>query len=590
MAEDGRYVRYVPKVDDANEVISAEHINALQDTSERTQQGIFKSQDRDFLDKALFLLEHNRNVNGLWIDLLEDISKINLTRTVNLTFSEVESGIVFPDDSDGVNEGYLYARSYNNPNNSTMNKVMVIVSAYVPEGTSLTVEVSNNEADWVEVSAVNGELTELPTEGSSLYLRARFARAEGVTASPRLDAWAMLYYDVKTDIIDMPDGSQVIIKDPTDNSGDLSGIINIMHNQLMGIGPNDHHPQEHAHDGKDGSGLISHSNLIEVGPDDHHPKAHYHGEDGIPYVRLNSDVVGTLPVENLSYQLWTGKPGVTGLYFDANLDDRLTYVKTPDDETYLFYDIPNDRLDHTITIVQGVASWEQMIYGLNPKGDVILQGTDKKLYDANDPQIRNEIDKMIAPSAPLDLQIADAGTGTELNLSWLANTELDVIGYNVYKSVDGGINWVRLNLTGVIPTNNFVVTGLTVNVPALYAITAVDTTSYESVRSVAVEGTPTLVDTIAPDAPQNLVLTTLGGGALQLQWDENTEPDLDQYNVYRSYSGAAGTFTVVQSVPVGSPIYVNNGLLVGNTYFYYVTALDLTGNESVPSIIVSQNA
>ncbi|WP_421021343.1 hypothetical protein, partial [Klebsiella pneumoniae] len=117
-------------------------------------------------------------------------------------------------------------------------------------------------------------------------------------------------------------------------------------------------PQEHSHDGSDGSGTVSHKHLTEVGPDDHHPKAHYHGEDGVPYVQLESDVVGTLPVENLSYQVWTGKPGKTGLYFDPQLGDRLVYVKSPDDETYLFYDLQNDRLSHTINIVQGIAVWE----------------------------------------------------------------------------------------------------------------------------------------------------------------------------------------------------------------------------------------
>lgn len=592
MAEDGRYVRFEPKIDDANEVISAEHINTLQDTSERTQQGLFKAQDRDFLDKALFVLEHHRGVNGLWLDLFEDISKINLPRSLNLVFSEVEQGIVFPDGSEQT-DGYLYSTTYQNPNFSNMKKVMVIALGYQPPGTSITIEVSNNEADWLAIPLSDSNLFELPSDGTSLTMRAVFNRSDASVASPRLDSWAMLYYDVKSDIIQMPDGSQVIIADPTDPTG-LPDMVQIMHHQLMGIGPNDHHPQSHTHDGTDGSGLVSHNSLTEVGPDDHHPKSHYHGEDGIPYVRLGSDVTGTLPVENLSYQLWTGKPGTTGLYFDPKLNDRLTYVKTPDDETYMFYDLVNDRLDHTIMVVQGVASWEQMIYGeyVNSLGETntILQGTEKHLYDAKDPAIRAEIDKMTAPSAPLGLMVSDAGLGGTLNLLWTPNTELDLVGYNVYRSTDGGIIWVLLNITGIVSANAYVVTGLPNGVPSLFSVTSVDETPYESTRSIAVSGTPTLADTIAPNPPQNIVAIAMGGGVIGVAWNENTESDLDHYKVYRSYSGAAGTFTIVQTAPAGTTSVSNSGLLTGNTYFYYVTAVDLSGNESVPSIIVSTNA
>ena len=588
MPSDGRYVRFDPKMDNANQVISADHVNLLQDTSERTQQGLFKAQDRDFLDKALFVLEHHSSVNGMWLDMFESTNKIDLPRTSNLVFSQVEQGIIFPDNK-GISEGMLYSKPYTNENQTNMKKVMVIANGWVPNLSSITIEVSNNNVDWFEVPLSESELFEIPTDGHKLYLRARFLRASP-DASPRLDAWAIYYYDARNDIIEMPDGSEVIIVDPTDPP-EIPDVINIMHHQLMGIGPDDHHPQEHSHDGSDGSGTVSHKHLTEVGPDDHHPKAHYHGEDGVPYVRLESDVVGTLPVENLSYQVWTGKPGKTGLYFDPQLGDRLVYVKSPDDETYLFYDLQNDRLSHTINIVQGIAVWEQMIYGeynsSTGETNVVLQGTNKKMFDATDAVIQQEIQKITAPEAPKGLTATDTGTGGTIDLSWSPNTELDVVGYNIYRSYDKGVTWVLMNTTGVVASPYFTVTGLTDGRSALYAVTALDELGFQSPRSQAVEGISTVKDTIAPDPVKAVTIAPDSKGNLVIRWAENTDSDLANYYVYRSFSGAVGTFDRIASPVKGMVSHTADGLVPSNTYFFYVTAVDTSGNESAPSIVVS---
>jgi hypothetical protein len=115
----GRYVKFDSKQDNASQVISANDINALQDTTERVEQGIFQAQDRDFLDKALFVLENHRLLNGMWLDLFEDVSKIDLPKSTNLVFSEVERGIIFPNGS-AATQGLLYSKTYVNANASNL--------------------------------------------------------------------------------------------------------------------------------------------------------------------------------------------------------------------------------------------------------------------------------------------------------------------------------------------------------------------------------------------------------------------------------------------------------------------------------------
>lgn len=590
--DEGRYQRFDTKYDNSNEVISADHINALQGASERTQQGIFRAQDRDFLDKALFILEHHRLLNGMWIDLLENTSRTDLPRSTQLVFSEVEQGVVFPDGSTAV-EGYLFSKPYINPHGSNMKKVMVIAAGYTPDNTALTIEISNNNTDWYPVPLQESEPLEIPTDGSRLYLRANFHRTNALV-SPRLDAWAILFYDPKNDVITLPDGTEVAPR-PGDGSGDEpNSLIKLMHSQLMGVTPDDHHPQQHSHDGTDGSGLISHSALIEVGPDDHHPKAHYHGQDGVPYVRLDQDVIGTLPLENLSYQMWTGRPGTTGLYFDPSMGDKLVYVKTPDDETYMFYDLVADRLDHTINIVQGIAVWEQLIFGdyTNGAGEttVVLQGTEKTHYDATDPMIQNEIAKVAAPAKPMGLVAVNTGTGGTVDLSWIANTELDLVGYNLYISTNGGTTWTKSNTTGILTGASHTVTGLVNGTTYSFALTAIDTTGFESHQSEVATAQPTFLDSITPDQVAGVNVNRPLPTELFVDWIDNTESDLDHYAVYMSSTGTAGSFTKIVDVPNGVTGHLQTGLLAGNQYYFYVTAFDASGNESVQSIIVSHVA
>jgi len=71
-----------------------------------------------------------------------------------------------------------------------------------------------------------------------------------------------------------------------------------------------------------------------------------------------------------------------------------------------------------------------------------------------------------------------------------------------------------------------------------------------------------------------------------LTWNANTEPDMDYYNVYRS-TQAAGPFTRVNSSPVATTSFVDSGLSSTLTYYYQVTAVDKSGNESAHSQTVS---
>jgi len=95
-------------------------------------------------------------------------------------------------------------------------------------------------------------------------------------------------------------------------------------------------------------------------------------------------------------------------------------------------------------------------------------------------------------------------------------------------------------------------------------------------------------DTFPPAAPQNVVLAvqpgaTPGSAAVELSWSINVESDLAGYRVYRSQQeGERGV--LLNPDPLPSPAYRDNSVQSGQRYWYSVTALDRSGNESAPSL------
>ena len=98
-------------------------------------------------------------------------------------------------------------------------------------------------------------------------------------------------------------------------------------------------------------------------------------------------------------------------------------------------------------------------------------------------------------------------------------------------------------------------------------------------------------DTFPPAAPQNVVAavqpgTTPGSAAVELSWSINVESDLAGYRVYRSQQdGERGLLLTPELLP--SPAYRDNSAQSGQGYWYTVTAVDRSGNESAPSLAVA---
>ena len=95
-----------------------------------------------------------------------------------------------------------------------------------------------------------------------------------------------------------------------------------------------------------------------------------------------------------------------------------------------------------------------------------------------------------------------------------------------------------------------------------------------------------LFNSTSPLAPQNLTATP-GNQQITLRWDTNNESDLARYRIYRSTTSPANTLIDSISGSLPDTIYTDLGLTNGQTYYYRITAVDSTDNESGYSSEVS---
>lgn len=182
-------------------------------------------------------------------------------------------------------------------------------------------------------------------------------------------------------------------------------------------------------------------------------------------------------------------------------------------------------------------------------------------------------DDITPPAKPTGL--AAAAADAQVDLSWSANVEGDLAGYNIYRSLDN-TTFQKIN-TSLVPTVTYSNTGLANATTYFYKITAVDASNNGSTETTSVSATPQ--DTTAPATPSGLAASA-GNSQVTLSWSPNPEGDLAGYHIYvNGIKNNGGTVT--------GATYSVTGLTNGQTYHFAISAEDVNGNESSASAAVS---
>lgn len=193
----------------------------------------------------------------------------------------------------------------------------------------------------------------------------------------------------------------------------------------------------------------------------------------------------------------------------------------------------------------------------------------------------SEIIDTVPPAPPSGL----TGTPSDLSakLAWTPNSEVDLLGYNVYFRLSTDVPRTKANSSPVTSTS-YTVTGLTNGLSYDFWITALDQDLNESGLSTMVSVIPS--GDGVPPAPPTGLLAVSGPLEIEISWNMNSESDLDGYNLYYK-AAASADWIKFNDALIETTTATAAGLEFFTSYDFKVTAVDEGGLESADSVTIS---
>jgi titin len=188
------------------------------------------------------------------------------------------------------------------------------------------------------------------------------------------------------------------------------------------------------------------------------------------------------------------------------------------------------------------------------------------------------------PTTPTNLTAAIA-TSTHISLSW-TDASNNETSFAIWRSIDGAaatqagtVTRTGTQITGTGSAVTFTDTGLASGHTYVYYVTAVNVLGPSPASNTAT--------VTAPVAPINLTAVIATSTHINLSWTDNSNNETS-FAIWRSVNSAAATQvgtvtrtgTQITSTGGTAVTFTNTGLTAGNTYAYYVTAVNIVGPSS----------
>ena len=195
-----------------------------------------------------------------------------------------------------------------------------------------------------------------------------------------------------------------------------------------------------------------------------------------------------------------------------------------------------------------------------------------------------EIKDVEPPSAPKNL-VSEATSG-EIKLSWRANSESDLLGYYIQKSLNHknpeDNRYINVNSTPIKETQYIESLSKNIKNKFVYRVVAIDTNfnrSQPSINSLA------QMPDVTPPLTPVIKNVSLEEGNIRINWLKNVDPDLKGYNLYKSgfNDSAAKEQVNIKLIPSATATYLDRRADKGDSYLYVIEAVDVTGNVSETS-------
>lgn len=224
--------------------------------------------------------------------------------------------------------------------------------------------------------------------------------------------------------------------------------------------------------------------------------------------------------------------------------------------------VPTDRSGyHVILAVWDVADTSNAFYNV----------IDVNLVN-NDGNVDTE-----APTQPNGLHTTKV-TSTSAELKW--NPSTDNVGVKEYQVLRDG------KVVATIPGTTFTDKNLNSNTKYTYSVKAVDAAGNLSTisESLVVETLHAAPDTESPSQPTSLHTMGITSSSVDLMWGASEDNvAVDHYVIYRGSTKEQMTAVGTSTITSFKDIYLQSN----TSYIYAVTAVDVAGNESIKSSILT---
>ena len=192
-----------------------------------------------------------------------------------------------------------------------------------------------------------------------------------------------------------------------------------------------------------------------------------------------------------------------------------------------------------------------------------------------------EIKDIEPPSAPQNfLSVATSG---EIKLSWRANSESDLLGYYIQKSLNHknpeDNRYINVNSSPIKETQYVESLSKNIKNKFVYRVVAIDTNfnrSKPSINSLA-----QMPDVTPPLTPliKNVYLEDKN---IRVDWLKNADTDLAGYNLFRSSlnDSILKEKVNIRLISKSFDTYLDRRTAQGKSYSYMIEAVDITGNIS----------
>lgn len=181
-------------IDNAQEKITAGHINHIQQTINNAEKEHLKLADEQFRSFAFFSLESSLFANSMFLDDLKTPYKVLFAQSSNIAYDQEQTCIKVADNGN-VMSGEMVTVKLSSQYPTVINEFSLVVDHHIPKGAVIRYYVSTDGGkSYFPIKPNVSEPTVLNNKGNDIFLKVQLFKNKDYE-SPRLFGWCLLYRD-----------------------------------------------------------------------------------------------------------------------------------------------------------------------------------------------------------------------------------------------------------------------------------------------------------------------------------------------------------------------------------------------------------